>query len=136
VIALIVAGVVVLAAAGVALFLLLGINDDTTAASGPTTPSRSEATSSSSQATAPSSSPPAGGDEIPAATVTPDGLGEDPLLDQYAQSCYDGDMQACDDLYAQSEADSPYETYGGTCAGRQDLSISDTVYCTDAFPAA
>jgi hypothetical protein len=66
--------------------------------------------------------------------VTPDDLGDDPALDELAQECYDGDMQACDDLYAQSEADSLYELYGGTCAGRQDVSVSDTEFCTDAFP--
>jgi hypothetical protein len=43
-------------------------------------------------------------------------------------------MQACDNLYNESEIDSAYETYGGTCAGRQPISASDTVYCTDAFP--
>jgi hypothetical protein len=32
--------------------------------------------------------------------------------------------------------DSQYETYGGTCAGRQPVSNSDTVYCIDAFPGA
>ena len=66
--------------------------------------------------------------------MTPDGLGDDPVLNQYAQSCYDGDMQACDDLYNESEVDSVYETYGGTCAGRQPTSDSDVVYCVDAFP--
>ena len=76
-----------------------------------------------------------GGNGIPAATVPPDGLGDDPALNQYAQSCYDGDMQACDDLYDGSEVGSRYETYGGTCAGRQPESNLDTVYCTDAFPA-
>jgi hypothetical protein len=66
--------------------------------------------------------------------MTPDGLGADPALDQLAQGCYDGDMQACDDLYARSESDSLYELYGGTCAGRQDVSAVDEVFCTDAFP--
>ena len=69
------------------------------------------------------------------ATVTPDGLGDDPILDQYAASCYDGDMAACDTLYDQSEVGSTYEAYGGTCAGRQPNRNSDVVYCTDAFPA-
>ena len=43
-------------------------------------------------------------------------------------------MSACDTLYNDSEVDSAYETYGGTCAGRQEISNSDVVYCTDAFP--
>ena len=43
-------------------------------------------------------------------------------------------MEACDDLYAQSESDSLYELYGGTCAGRQDVTDADSVFCTRAFP--
>jgi hypothetical protein len=43
-------------------------------------------------------------------------------------------MDACDTLYNESQADSTYETYGGTCAGRQPVGNSDVVYCTDAFP--
>jgi hypothetical protein len=119
-VALIIAGVVVLAAIGVALFVLLGGKDDTT-------------TNASSRTT--SSSPSNTGDGIPPATVPPVGLGDDPILDQYAQSCYDGDMDACDTLYDDSEFGSTYETYGGTCAGRQPISESDAVYCADAFPA-
>jgi hypothetical protein len=66
--------------------------------------------------------------------MPPAGLGDDPVLDQYAQSCYDGNMGACDTLYDDSEVGSTYETYGGTCAGRQPPGNSDVVYCTDAFP--
>jgi hypothetical protein len=80
------------------------------------------------------SEPPAGDQSIPPAAAPPDGLGDDPVLDQLAQSCYDGDMEACDTLYAQSESDSLYELYGGTCAGRQDVSDVDSVFCTRAFP--
>ena len=64
-----------------------------------------------------------------------DAAEDDPVLDQYAQSCYDGDMTACDTLYNESEVGSDYETYGGTCAGRQPPTNSDVVYCTDAFPS-
>ena len=71
---------------------------------------------------------------IPPATVPPEGLGDDPLMDQYAQACYDGDMTACDSLFRESEPDSAYELYGGTCAGRQAVEVATTVYCTDAFP--
>ena len=70
-------------------------------------------------------------DLIPPPTRAPDGLGTDPALDQLAQQCYDADMQSCDDLYQRAPADSDYETYGDTCAGRQP---EDTRrYCTDAF---
>jgi hypothetical protein len=64
--------------------------------------------------------------------VTPDGLGDDPTFDALAQQCYDGDMQACDDLFLQSDVDSLYETYGDTCAGRQPPGTD--VFCTVSFP--
>ena len=141
---------VVLVAIGVALFLLLGNSDPTDTATATTSaaPSTSDAPSTAARTsqsaggaspqTSSQGSPPtgsAGGSGIPPATAEPDGLGDDPVLDQYAQDCYDGDMQACDDLYDDSEVGSRYETYGGTCAGRQPESNLDTVYCTDAFPA-
>ncbi|MFL6093914.1 MAG: hypothetical protein ACJ71Y_00525, partial [Blastococcus sp.] len=125
-----------LAAIGVALFLLLG-NDDTTStassATAATTSSAGSSSASSSSSGSPSSSAEAGSG-IPPASLPPDGLGDDPVLDRYAQSCYDGDMVACDTLYNESEVDSTYETYGGTCAGRQPPGDSDVVYCADAFP--
>jgi len=73
---------------------------------------------------------------IPEATSEPDGLGDDPELDEYAEECYDGDMEACDDLYKESPRSSAYELYGGTCAGRQPNADSSEVYCVDAFPPA
>ena len=69
---------------------------------------------------------------IPTATQQPAGLGTDPTLDALAQRCYDGDMQACDDLFLQSELGTPYHAYGDTCAGRQ--SAGTYTYCTVAFP--
>ena len=145
-IALVIAGVVVLAAILVALYLLIGDGmDSSSAGSTPRPGSGSAPTSeqsppSSSEQSPPSSSeapgsPSGGGSSIPPAAAQPEGLGDDPVLNEYAQSCYDGDMQACDDLYEESEIDSLYETYGGTCAGRQPVRNSDSVYCTDAFPA-
>jgi hypothetical protein len=68
---------------------------------------------------------------IPPPTLEPTGLGTDPALDQLAQSCYDGDMAACDDLWRDSEAGSDYRNFGDTCAGRQ-RSNSGT-WCEDAF---
>ncbi len=147
-IALVVAAVVVLAAVGAGLFFLFRGSDPGPAASATTSVGPASTTSEEASPSEPSEPSPAeppssapapsetatGAGSIPPATVPPDGLGEDPALDELAQGCYDGDMQACDDLYAQSEADSAYELYGGTCAGRQDVSESDTVFCTDAFP--
>jgi hypothetical protein len=141
VIALIIAGVVVVAAIGVALFLVFGKDDTTATANSAATGATASASSSSPDRTSPSSSSSSSassssdaGGGIPAASVPPDGLGDDPILDQFAQSCYDGDMDACDTLYDESEVGSTYETYGGTCAGRQSINNSDVVYCTDAFP--
>jgi hypothetical protein len=87
-----------------------------------------------STADAPSEAAPPGGGGIPSAGVTPDGLGDDPVLDELAQGCYDGDMGACDDLYQAAEPDSLYGLYGGTCAGRQALSDADSIFCINAFP--
>ena len=67
-------------------------------------------------------------------TADPEGLGEDPVMDRYARNCHDGDMEACDTLFRKSERDSEYETYGGTCAGRQAIEDATTVYCRNAFP--
>ena len=130
-IALIVAGVVVLAAIGVALFLLLGNKDKTDTRSSTT----SAASSTEQLAVHLVRGPRSAGGASPQTTTPTTAAGAATAsrrppcprtvsattrsLNQYAQSCYDGDMQACDDLYNESEVDSPYETYGGTCAGRQ-----------------
>jgi hypothetical protein len=76
------------------------------------------------------------GSTIPDATSDPEGLGDDPELDDYAEECHDGDMQACDDLFELSPLDSAYELYGGSCAGRQPNAEARSVYCVDAFPPA
>jgi hypothetical protein len=55
--------------------------------------------------------------------------GPDPVLDAYAQSCFQGDYQACDDLYFESPPLSDYEEYGGSCAGR--VKIYSVASCTD-----
>jgi hypothetical protein len=123
----------VLAAIGVALFLVLGKHHITTATGPAATATRSASPPTSApSASSGSSTDSTGG--MPPAGGPPDGLGDDPVLDQYAQSCHDGDMNACDTLYNDSQVGSDYETYGGTCGGRQPISNSDVVYCTDAFP--
>ena len=112
VIALVLAGILALAAVGVGLFLFLG-NDRNGAAAG------DQRTSF-------------GSSDLPAPSVEPDGLGADSSLDELAESCYDGDMRACDSLYDRSDAGSDYETYGDTCAGRQPSGT--LIYCTESFP--
>lgn len=65
------------------------------------------------------------GEDIPAipdepVEPTPPGdLGNDPALDALANDCYAGAMDACDQLYDESDAGSDYQIYGDTCAGRQ-----------------
>jgi hypothetical protein len=51
----------------------------------------------------------------------PGDLGPDPVLDDYADSCFDGDLQACDNLYYEAPPMSDYEEYAGTCGGRVKL---------------
>lgn len=50
--------------------------------------------------------------------VPPEGLGPDPVLDDYAQECFGGGLQACDDLLYESPPMSEYEEYASTCGGR------------------
>ncbi|RZU34559.1 hypothetical protein [Blastococcus saxobsidens] len=50
--------------------------------------------------------------------VEPEDLGPDPALDGYAQSCFEGELQACDDLMYESPPLSAYEEYASTCGGR------------------
>ncbi|MGY1813839.1 hypothetical protein [Blastococcus sp. SYSU D00820] len=61
--------------------------------------------------------------------VAPGELGADPVLDQYAQECFAGDHQSCDDLYYESPPFSEYERYASTCGGR--VKPFTVVYCTD-----
>ena len=70
--------------------------------------------------------------ELPDPAEEPDGLGDDPALDAFAEDCYDGDMEACDDLYREADLASDYERYGDTCAGRQEPSTGRL--CVNAFP--
>ncbi len=55
--------------------------------------------------------------------------GPDPVLNAYAQSCFEGDYQACDDLYFESPPMSDYEEYGGSCGGR--VKVYSVMSCTD-----
>ena len=70
---------------------------------------------------------------IPPATQQPTGLGTDTTLDAMAQSCFAGDMSACDNLFFASPANSAYQAYGDTCAGRQPPFSG---LCVDAFGSA
>jgi hypothetical protein len=61
--------------------------------------------------------------------VPPGELGPDPVLDAYAQGCFDGDLQSCDDLFVESPPLSQYEEYATTCGGRVEAWTAP--YCTD-----
>lgn len=61
--------------------------------------------------------------------VEPADLGPDEVLDAYAQGCFDGDLQACDDLMYGSPPLSDYEEYAGTCGGR--VKIYTVLSCTE-----
>ena len=66
-------------------------------------------------------------EEFPA--VSPGDLGPDPVLDEYADACFAGEFQACDDLMYESPPLSEYEEYGLTCGGR--VKPYDVMACTD-----
>jgi hypothetical protein len=81
------------------------------------------------QTTTPGPTTPTG---IPDPTQQPTGLGDDPAFDVLARSCYDGDMQACDDLFDRAPIGSQYRAFGDTCAGRQEPGTFN--YCHVVFP--
>jgi hypothetical protein len=61
--------------------------------------------------------------------VAPTDLGSDRALDASAQSCFGGDLQACDQLRVESAPLSAYETYAATCGGR--VKRDSVPACTD-----
>jgi hypothetical protein len=106
--------VVVLAGIGVALFLLLGNDDEDqpvgTAGTGTASPS--------DEPSDPSEDPDAD-DPFPAGQ--PPGDFDDPEHDRLAEACHEGDWTACDDLYWGTSVGSAAEEYGGTCGGRNEF---------------
>jgi hypothetical protein len=69
--------------------------------------------------------------DIPAPTQQPTGLGTDARMDLLAIACFNGTMQACDDLHDESPVGSAYENFADTCAGRRPAGTGR--YCTDVF---
>ena len=130
--------VAVLAIAGAA-FLLLGRGDGGAPGGGRSSsaaPASAERTPTARTTAAPVRpfQPRSTRTSVPRATLPPDHLGSDPAFDRLARRCFDGDMQACDDLFADSASNSLYEAYGDTCAGRQ--APATDLYCTAAFPGS
>lgn len=66
--------------------------------------------------------------DLPAGAA-PGDLGDDARLDELADSCHAGDLQACDDLYLESPFGSAYESYGDSCGRRNDPSG----YCVEIY---
>lgn len=56
-------------------------------------------------------------DPGPTGAGDPYTFGDDPRLDELWTWCAEGDLAACDDLYAESPIGSEYEEFGGTCGG-------------------
>ena len=120
---------------GVAAFLLLGGDDDPTTTA--TTDSSSEVAGGATPPEPPNTPEDTGGGgsgDVPEPGSPPDGLGDDPVLDALAQDCFDGDLQACDDLFLDSPVDSDYETYGNTCGDRVPEDEVNGRLCTIIFP--
>lgn len=61
-----------------------------------------------------------GNEDIPPGQDPRNILGDDQALNDLANQCFDGDMGACDDLFAQTPVDSDLEAYSQTCGGRID----------------
>ena len=62
-------------------------------------------------------------------------LGDDEALNELANQCFEGDMEACDDLFAQTPVDSDLEAYSQTCGGRID-EVDGSPRCAARFVSA
>ncbi len=72
------------------------------------------AVASAQEAAPPTTIPPAAPVPAPAPTQEPTGLGTNGALDQLASACFNGSMQACDDLFEQARQDRPaYDSLRG-----------------------
>jgi hypothetical protein len=121
-VSLLAGGVVVLAAVGVVLWLVVGRGAGTVGR--PAT-----VASAGRTAPVPGGATVAG---VPPAMVPPTGLGDDAVLNGYARDCYHGNMVSCDVMYVLAGRGTSYSVYGDTCAGRQPEGTD--VQCEVAFP--
>ncbi len=62
-------------------------------------------------------------------------LGDDEALNELATQCFEADMEACDDLFAQTPVDSDLEAYSQTCGGRID-EVDGSPDCSARFVSA
>jgi hypothetical protein len=136
---LIIAIVVVVAVlAGLAAFLVAGDDDDdpsgttTTTASPNTDPTDEPTTQATDEPTTGSTPETSTGSTEAGQAPTEPPTGDDEALDELAQSCHQGDMADCDDLYLESDVGTDYEEYGATCGGR--LPDHQGRYCEPTIP--
>ena len=76
-----------------------------------------------------------GNEDVPPGQDPRNILGDDQTLNDLANQCFDGDMGACDDLFAQTPVDSDLEAYSQTCGGRID-EVEGAPHCVARFGAA
>ena len=69
---------------------------------------------------------------FPPPTMEPEGMGESTIFNPLAVYCHAGAMDACDDLGLEAQFDTPYESYGNSCAGR---SAEDFTICSELLVA-
>ncbi len=60
------------------------------------------------------------GGTTPGGSGEGEAYGDDPELDDLWDSCEDGDLAACDELWLTSPFDSEYERFGATCGDRNE----------------
>lgn len=134
VIALSIGAVVVVTAVVVALVVFLGGGDDDgPVAAAPTVTLSLPPLPSIPSIPLPGSSSDGGGgdgygDIVDGTPTSPDGLGDDPQLDEYAQACFDGSVEGCLSLYGASPVDSEYERYAESCGGRVEWTEQSSVF--------
>lgn len=76
---------------------------------------------------------PDGGDEIPPGQDPRNVLGgEGQEEDDAAIACFEGDMDACDELFSITDVDSDLEAYSQTCGGRIEQ-VDGAPGCADRF---
>jgi hypothetical protein len=72
---------------------------------------------------------------VPEDPIAPEGLGDNPEFQALADSCFAGDMAACDNLFLTTPAGDPYETYAKSCGGRRDPELAVGGTCVADFGA-
>ncbi|WP_054952817.1 flagellar basal body-associated FliL family protein [Flaviflexus massiliensis] len=124
-IAWIVLGVILLAAAVVGILFATGVigGDDSEEESSGTETTQSQDPSSDPSGHSVPQVPSLGPDTSGNETTDPSGddgsYGSDPEMDALYDACGGGDMAACDDLYFSSGLGTEYEEFGNTCGGTE-----------------